>query len=95
MSRLIIRRLRQAHCKKGPESCEECRRTAEQPGKACLLELFTPGGSVQRRIIELPSPTTGDGSEWFEYDIVRVFATEAEAVSFAEENRIDDVDLRI
>jgi hypothetical protein len=45
-------------------------------------------------MIELASPATGDGTEWFEYDIVRLFETEAEAVSFAEENRIDDVDLR-
>lgn len=86
---LILRRIRSAHCKLGPERCTECRVADE--GRICLLEVHPPGGGLaQRRLI----PLERDGETvWWEYDVVRSFSGESEARSYAEEHGIDDVEL--
>ena len=87
MSPYIIRRIRLAHCKRGPAVCEECREMDEE--KICLLDICPPDqGMVQRRVIEL----TRDGeSVWHEFDIVRAFESKEEAREYAEQNGIDDI----
>ena len=87
MPRYIIRRIRLAHCKRGPEVCEECREMDEE--KICLLDICPPDqGMRQRRVIEISRD--GD-SVWREFDIVRAFESEAEAREYAEQNGIGDV----
>jgi predicted Fe-Mo cluster-binding NifX family protein len=84
----IIRRIRTAHCKRGPEVCEKCREM--DVDRICLLDICPPdAGLVQRRVIEV----TIDGeTEWREFDVVRVFADEQEAAAYAAQNGIEDID---
>ena len=87
MARLIIRRMRLAHCKRGPEICEECRRLDARPW--CLLDIDPEDrGLMQRRSIEVE---IGGSTEWREFDVVKVFADENEARGYAMEHLIDDV----
>ena len=87
MSRYIIRKIRLAHCKRGPAVCEKCREMDEE--KICLLDISPPDqGMVQRRVIEIQR----DGeSVWREFDVARAFESKEEAREYAEQNRIDDV----
>lgn len=88
-SRYVIRRMPLAHCKKGPDRCDICRQMAQE--RICVLDLHPPGrGLEQRRAIEIGR----DGeSVWQEFDIVRTFDSEEEALAYAQEHRIDDVEL--
>jgi hypothetical protein len=85
----VIRRIRLAHCKKGPSRCERCRELDEE--RICLLDVCpAEAGMRQRRVI----PVVRDGREvWREFEIVRTFQSEAEAVEYAEEHAVDDVQL--
>jgi hypothetical protein len=89
MPRQIIRRIRMAHCKKGPSRCAKCREAGA--AAICLLELWPPDeGTAQRRLIALDR---GGQRVWYAYDVIRRFAAEGEARAFAEQNAIDDVEL--
>jgi hypothetical protein len=89
MERHVIRTIRTAHCKLGPERCEQCREM--DVARICLLDVDPPdAGMVQRRVIRLES----DGEElWREYDVIRSFADRAEALEYAETNSISDVEI--
>lgn len=90
MSEYIIRRLRLAHCKRGPSRCDVCREMAVP--RICLLDISPPqAGQMQRRVIEVG---TGAESEWREFDIARAFDSEDEALEYAAGHGIDDVDFR-
>ena len=84
----IIRTIRIAHCKRGPERCEECRQM--DAGKICLLDICPPDpGMAQRRVIEVVQP---DGSiAWCEFDVIRMFESAEEAQTYAALNAIGDV----
>lgn len=87
--RHVIRRIRTAHCKRGPSRCEKCRET--EGDAICLLDIDPPDrGMVQRRVMEF---RTGGLVEWREFDVVKLFASEAEARAYAAENGIEDLDL--
>jgi len=86
--RNVIRRVRQVHCKKGPERCAVCQEM--NTGVIALLELRVPGSDgLQRRLIQIES--MGSTAEWWEYEIVRVFASESAAQAYAAEHAVDDV----
>ena len=89
MSRYVIRKVRPAHCKRGPDRCEECRTLDAE--RVCLLDVCPPReGEIQRRVIKL----IRDGVEaWREFDIVRVFESPEDARHFALENGVEDVEL--
>ena len=83
----IIRTIRLAHCKLGPERCEPCRTMSEE--RICLLDVDPPGrGLQQRRVIEVE--VHGE-RVWREYDVLRSFADEREAREYAAEHGIRDV----
>jgi hypothetical protein len=83
----IIRKIRLAHCKRGPELCEKCREMDVE--RICLLDICPPdAGLVQRRVIEV---TINGQTEWREFDVVRAFADEEEAAAYAAQNGIEDV----
>ena len=87
MSRLIIAKVRLAHCKKGPQVCEQCREMDTE--KICLLEVDPADrGMAQRRL--MPIEIAGE-RVWREYDIVRSFASESEARAYATAEGIVDV----
>ena len=89
VTRQIIRRVGLGHCKKGPSVCRECREMGE--GRPSLLELIPPRqDGIQRRLIQVD--WEGEAL-WREYEIVKVFATEAEAREYAGRNGIADVSL--
>jgi hypothetical protein len=84
----IIRKIRLAHCKRGPSVCEKCREMDVE--KICLLDISPPGaGELQRRVIQ----ANVDGEEvWREFDVVRAFESEAEARTYADANGISDAE---
>ena len=85
----VIRRIQLAHCKRGPERCEQCRQMNAE--RICLLDVCPPHpGEIQRRVIEVS--VEGERA-WREYDIARSFDTEAEALAFAAEHGVEDVAL--
>jgi len=88
MSEYVIRKVRLAHCKRGPERCDECR--ALDTERICLLDVCPPReGEVQRRVIKL----IRDGVEiWREFDIVTVFESQEAARSYAVEHAVGDVE---
>jgi hypothetical protein len=85
---LVIRRIRLAHCKRGPEQCAECRRMSVE--RLCLLDVRPPGaGEIQRRVIQLRV----DGeTEWREFDVLRSFRDESEAREYASAHKIQDAE---
>jgi hypothetical protein len=90
MSQYVIRKVRLAHCKRGPDRCEECRTLAAEK-RICLLDVCPPReGEIQRRVIKL---LRGGVETWREFDIVRVFESPEDARLFADEYGIEDVEL--
>lgn len=88
MSSYVIRKIRMAHCKRGPDRCEACRSLVAE--KVCLLDVCPPQGELQRRVIKL----LRDGEEnWYEFDIVKVFENQDDARHFAAEHDIEDIEL--
>lgn len=85
----IIRKIRLAHCKRGPDRCPECKKM--DLGRICLLDICPPDpGMAQRRVIQVSI----DGVEtWREFDVIRQFESEPEALAFAAENGIEDVEV--
>ena len=74
----IVRKIRLAHCKRGPEACDLCRQWDAEAW--CLLELFEPGESLQqRRTIEVEIASV---KLWREFDVLRRFETEDEARAY-------------
>ncbi len=83
--RYIIRKIRLAHCKRGPERCAKCREMDEE--RICLLDVCPPDyGLLQRPVIQV-------GDTWREYDVVRSFENAGEARDYAAEHHISDVEL--
>lgn len=88
MSRHIIRRIRLAHCKRGPSICDKCREMDAE--KICLLDICPPNvGEIQRRVIQV---NVEGEAVWREFDIVRVFDSEEEAKEYAARNAIEDIE---
>ena len=89
LPRYIIRKLRMAHCKRGPEHCEQCRKMDVE--KICLLDISPPHpGEMQRRVIAVRH---GEEQVWREFDVVRTFDSKAKARQYAAEHSIADVEL--
>ncbi len=81
----IIRKIRLAHCKRGPSVCAKCREMDVE--KICLLDISPPGADeLQRRVIQV---NVGGEEVWREFDVVRAFESEAEAKAYADENGIE------
>jgi hypothetical protein len=88
MSRYIIRKIRLAHCKKGPSICDKCREMDAE--RICLLDICPPRvGEIQRRVIQVGIE---DETVWREFDIVRAFESKEAAREYADKNGIEDVE---
>ncbi len=89
MTHPIIRTIRMAHCKRGPERCSKCREMNVE--RICLLDVDPPQqGELQRRVIEVEI----DGERvWREFDVVRAFENADEARAYAAVQHIQDVEL--
>jgi len=87
MPRYIIRRIRLAHCKRGPDRCVKCEEMDVET--ICLLDIAPPdAGMIQRRVIEV---NVGGESLWREFDIVRSFDHGEQARTYAREHGVDDI----
>ncbi|MDF1538984.1 MAG: hypothetical protein P1Q69_08775 [Candidatus Thorarchaeota archaeon] len=85
----IIRVLSPPHCARGPKGCDKCREAAKIK-EICLLRIFFDGGMIARPMIEIER----DGSKSLhEFDVLRRFETADEALQYASDNNIQDVDL--
>lgn len=89
MTRHIIRRIRLAHCARGPERCEKCREMDREA--PCLLDIDPPNlGLAARRVL----PVTLDGeTAWREFDVVRIFDDDDDARAYAAQYAVTDVEL--
>ena len=88
MSYYIIRKIRIAHCKKGPSICDKCR--AMDAERICLLDICPPRvGEIQRRVIQV---NMEGETVWREFDIVRAFESDEEAREYADHHAIEDVE---
>jgi len=88
MSRYIIRKIRIAHCKKGPRICDQCREMDTE--RICLLDICPPRvEEIQRRVIQV---SIAGEKVWREFDIVRAFESEEEAKEFSNKNGIEDIE---
>ena len=89
MTRHIIRTIPTVHCKRGPQRCEKCREMNTE--RICLLDIDPPQpGMMQRRTIEVKI----DGERvWREFDVVRAFESAEEALAYAAEHHIQDIEL--
>ncbi len=84
----IIKKIRLAHCKRGPDVCAKCREMDVE--KICLLDVCPPGaGEMQRRVIRV---NVGGEAVWREFDVARAFESEADARAYASANGIADVE---
>jgi hypothetical protein len=89
VSHYLIRRIRLAHCKRGPAVCAQCREMDQ--ARICLLDISPPRpGEVQRRVMEV---SLGGQMVWREYEVVRAFESQEEALEYAEEHGVADVEL--
>ena len=89
MPHYIIRKMRLAHCKRGPDICEKCREMDAE--RICLLDISPPHpGEIHRRVIQV---SIGGEDEWREFDIVRAFENQADALAYAGEHKIDSIEL--
>jgi hypothetical protein len=89
MTCYIIRKMRMAHCKRGPLNCEKCREVDVE--RICLLDICPPDqGKVQRPVIEVE--TDGEVA-WCEFDVVKVFESKEEALTYAASQGIEDVEI--
>ena len=90
MGLLVVRRIRMAHCKRGPERCEHCRAAAEKPALPKLLDVC-PYGDAARPTTEVERAGTKSARP---YDVLQVFADATEARAFAQKHGVTDVLLR-
>ncbi|MBX3232964.1 MAG: hypothetical protein KIT84_11720 [Labilithrix sp.] len=84
---LAIRALTPMHCARGSARCERCAEAALRPSSLALLDLCPYGDRARPT-----TKTTRDGrAVWCAYDVLRTFASEAEATEFARRHGITDV----
>jgi len=89
MSCYIIRKIRIAHCKRGPAVCDKCREMDEE--RICLLDVCPPHvGEIQRRVIQVRRKAE---VIWREFDVVMMFESEEEAREYADRNAVEDIEL--
>ncbi len=81
----IIRKISIPHCARGPKLCEKCAEAARNK-KICLLEIFLEPTNVARPTIEI---VTDGESNYYEFDVVKTFSSEAEAKEYAAKNKIN------
>jgi len=86
---LAIRALKPGHCARGPQRCAKCKAAEQQPAVPRLLDVC-PYGDYARPTIETKR---GGKTEHRVYDVIKVFASDAEAREFATKHGIDDIAL--
>lgn len=85
MTHHIIKTIRLAHCKRGPERCQKCREMNVE--RVCLLDIEPPQpGMLQRQVIEVE--IAGE-RVWREFDLIRVFADMDEARAYAATHNVE------
>ncbi|MFW9847178.1 MAG: hypothetical protein ACFFD6_10545 [Candidatus Thorarchaeota archaeon] len=85
----IIRKISIPHCAKGPQGCEACAEAAKVK-VICLVRVYYDPGRFARPIMEL---SRDGGTAYYEFDVVRRFESESEAVRYALDNGIEDIEI--
>ncbi len=85
----MIRVISPSHCARGPHGCDACAEAAKIK-VICLVRVYFNPGRFAKPIMELSRD--GDKS-YYEFDIVRKFESESEAVKYALENGIEDIEI--
>jgi hypothetical protein len=85
----MIRVISPPHCAKGPHKCEACAEAAKIK-VICLVRVYLDPGQFARPIMELSRD--GDTS-YYEFDVVRRFETESEAIKYALDHGIEDIEI--
>jgi hypothetical protein len=85
----IIRRISPPHCARGPSRCEKCKEAA-QTKMLCLLRVYLAPSQIARPVIYLKK----DGMDsYFAFDVMKRFEDENQAIEYAKQHGIVDVDL--
>lgn len=80
----VIQEMGGIHCARGPKWCPKCREMAQNVKFRLLKIHHAPTGHASP-VIQVPV----DGTPvWFEYDVERVFETEAEARAYADRHDV-------
>jgi hypothetical protein len=85
----IIRVMSPPHCARGPHGCEECAEAAKIK-IICLVRVYFDPGLFARPLMELSRD--GDTS-YYEFDVVRRFESKSEAIKYALDNGIEDMEI--
>jgi|GEM_PF-2695088 len=80
----VLIKMSPVHCARGPQACDKCKEYAKQ-NKYCLLGLLHRGGDIARPMIELDLAGI---KTWYEFDQLKIFENDEEALKYAEENKI-------
>ena len=84
MEHFAIKEITLAHCARGPQRCDICKKLVKEK-KICLLEVSSESKGRAMRIMEF----TIDGKTgFFEFDVVKIFKDEDEAEKYSQENNI-------
>lgn len=86
---LAIRLLRRLHCARGTARCAQCQVAAAEPPAPALLDV-APDGDAARPTIAIER---GGRTTHVPFDVLRRFATRAEAQAFAARHELSDVRL--
>jgi len=74
------------HCARPSGSCTKCKALADKGPKYCLLDLMGRGGEIARPMMQLE----WEGEMvWFEYDFLKIFDNDNEALAYAKEHDIE------
>lgn len=85
----IIRKISIPHCARGPKGCSACAEAAKIK-VICLVRVYFDPGQFARPIMELSRD--GDTS-YYEFDVVRRFKDESEAVKYALDHGVEDIQI--
>ena len=74
------------HCARGPERCEECKALEMKGKKLCLINVSLKSEKIARPMTEI---YVGCRRIVGEYDILKIFKDNKEALTYSRKNNID------
>ena len=81
---LVIQKMSQVHCARGPKNCEKCKEMAKER-HYCLLRLDAGTGKEARPVVQIED----EGEmKMFEYEVAIVFRDKQEAMTYAAEHSV-------
>jgi 4-hydroxybenzoate polyprenyltransferase len=80
----VIKEITLAHCAKGPERCDVCKKLVSEK-KICLLRISTESKGRTMRVMEY---TIDDKKGLYEFEVEKIFNEKADAIEYSKENNV-------